>query len=271
MNSSVCVTIASISIRSASNLLAQARVLQQVGAQSHARDRRLEVVGHGRQQARSLVDEADEPALHGVEGVGGRRTSAGPSSGSGGRLMSRPSSSAAVGQHLQRTRDPAHRDEGQEQHRSEQDREGQQQPPRQAADCGLRQLACRRSPKSRRAAGPGSAEPARRVRAANAHAMPGPPIGPAPMGPGPRPSCAARGPRPSRRSGPVRGPRLDPNRPVVTQRGAQHRREHRGARPARRHRVIGGGARDPATLPAAARSACRRSARARPGSANPAA
>ena len=38
--------------------LAQIPVLQQFGAQSHARQRRLEVVRHGREKARPLVDEA---------------------------------------------------------------------------------------------------------------------------------------------------------------------------------------------------------------------
>ena len=51
--------------------LAQVRVLQHFGAQSHARQRRLEVVRHGGEEARPFVDEPDEAGLHGVEGVSG--------------------------------------------------------------------------------------------------------------------------------------------------------------------------------------------------------
>ena len=56
MNSSVCVTIASISSRSASNSRA-ADVLQQLRAQSHPGQRRLEVVGHrGEERVRSSMN-----------------------------------------------------------------------------------------------------------------------------------------------------------------------------------------------------------------------
>ena len=205
-----------------------------------------------------LVDEPDEAGLHGVEGVGGpadldraafrqRRAVDVPPELVGGR-----------GEQLQRARDPAHRDVGQQQHRGEQDREGQQHAPGQARRF-LRDLGVEDRP------GPvlqadldQERDP---VRAG---------IGACRVRPSARPWDLARalGRRPAPTPGACRSSSRESAVHRPAPRAAPSRTSPRGAPPSRpipRRR-----ARDPATPPAAARSESRRSGRARPGSANPA-
>ena len=50
---------------------AQFVVVEQLGAQAHPGDRRLEIVRHRGEHPRAVLDQADQPRLHRVEGAGG--------------------------------------------------------------------------------------------------------------------------------------------------------------------------------------------------------
>ena len=203
--------------------LAQLLVVQQLGAQPHARDRRLQVVRHGRQHPGAVLDEARQAALHGVEGarglpdlgrpfLGQRRAVDVPAQGFGRR-----------GQHMQRPRHPAHRHVRQQQHRDQQDAQRQRQPPGQRGR-GRRQLAVEARPAA--------------VAQLDLGAQDGPPWpGPRPIHPGP-PSA----PGPPMRPGPP---------PIMTGVAA---RAVPAARRARRPKAGPGSTRSARSSPSDARS-----------------
>jgi hypothetical protein len=54
-------------IQVAMQLVPERRAVEQVGAQAHSRDRRLQIMRGGRQHANALGEMAGDPALHGIE------------------------------------------------------------------------------------------------------------------------------------------------------------------------------------------------------------
>ena len=146
MNSSVCVTMASISLRSDSKRSALLVVVQQFGAQPHARERRLQVVRQRGEHARAFVDEGRQPLLHGVEGARGllHLARAVLRQGRAVEVLAQRLRRPAV-ELLQRPHDPAHGDVGQGQHAGQQHRQRQRQPPGQGLRCGAA-ARCRSGP-----------------------------------------------------------------------------------------------------------------------------
>ena len=74
-----------------------------------------------------------EASLHRVEGMGGAADLGRAAFRQRRAVDVAPEFVGGRGEQLQRTRDPAYRDVGQEQHRGEQGREGQQHPPGQGS------------------------------------------------------------------------------------------------------------------------------------------
>ncbi len=134
-------------VQIAQKFLFERDVVQQLGAQPQPGDRSFKIVRDGGENPVAILDVADQPFLHGVEGAGGvthfQRA---------GLLQRRAADVAAEfggggGQYRQRPSQRPHRQPGQQRHRNDQDQQDQQQP-RRPGDDFLRQhlLKSRRLP-----------------------------------------------------------------------------------------------------------------------------
>ncbi len=108
----------------------QRLVLQHLRAQTQPRDRRFQVVRHRRENAGAIGDEARQAPLHGIERARGALRFA--RSGFGQRRAVDVLAQFFRGrrQLRQRTRDPAHRDQRERDHGSQQDQQRQREPQR---------------------------------------------------------------------------------------------------------------------------------------------
>ena len=196
-------------------------VVQQVGAQPHAGDRRLQVVRQRGEHARAFVDEGRQALLHGVEGARGLLHLARAVLGQGRAIEVLTQRLGGAGELLQRPHDPAHGHVGQGQHAGQQHGQRQRQPPGQRLRRG-RQFGVEAGPQAVAQLHLGAHDGGRGAGAAAHHAAATATLAAARAAvPGACAPAAGQG-----RHRHVAFARLHAQGPVVAQRGAQPRREH---------------------------------------------